>query len=292
MADQITTAFKRQFSDHFRDVAQQKQSKLRSLVEVEPISGDQAYVDYVGKGAEPPPQVSLIQATPLNELAHYRRLILATSYPEAIPLSKQALSRLIADPTYKYAEALNATFNRLIDKKLLLAAIGDASAVSTDALTVTATPLPATQKYTESGTVGMTAEKIITALEAFHSADVDDSAQKNLALAPRAVSDLLLDPDLTIADMMALEQVRQGKISQVFGFTTIMSNQLYKSGNIRSNVAWVKEGLCLGINEDVEIRIDERKDLNYLKQVWGCITFGCTRMQEELVFEIQAYEAP
>jgi len=27
-------------------------------------------------------------------------------------------------------------------------------------------------------------------------------------------------------------------------------------------------------------------------QIWGCLDFGCTRMQETHVFSIEAYEAP
>ena len=289
-ADQITTAFVKQFTDNFRLVAQQMMSKFRSKVEIEDITGDKAYIDYVGTTAMPQAQASLVSPTIFDEQPHSRRAILAKPYPKAIPVSKSGLARLLADPTYKYADSLKAAFGRLIDQTLMAAAIGNSIVVSTELLTEVSTALPSTQKYAESGTVGMTWEKIVRCLERFNRNDLDQT-QRWLALSPQAISDVLLDPDISASDEMALQLVQMGQVKQVAGFQCTMSNWLPKTGNIRSNVAWITEGLCLGINQDIDIKIEPRPDMNYATQVWGCIDMGATRMQETHCFSIEAYEA-
>lgn len=290
MPDQITTAFVKQFADNAKLVAQQLESAFRDKVMIEPITGDKAYVDYVGLADEPQPQLSLIQDTQLDEMPHSRRVILTKPYPKAVPISNVAKRRMLYDPANPYQTALKAAYERLIDKTLMAAAIGSATYASTDALTEGSLALGAGQIYEETGTVGMTAEKVVRALETFNLNNLVNG-DKWLALAPLAISDLLLDPDVSIADQMALEIVRTGQIKQVFGFNCVMSTQLPKSTTFRSNVAWVREGLCLGLNQDLVARLDERPDKNYLTQVWMCLDFGAVRLQETHVYEIRAYEA-
>lgn len=292
MADQITTAFIRQFIAGLKMVVQQLESKFRGRVQIEPITGTLAYVDYVGQADTPQAQQALIQKTNLQEITHARRIIMGKPYPMAVPVSKQALSRLLQDPTGTYVQTLRASFNRLIDKILMSQAIATALTSSTDDLTQASVTWPSgSQQLAESGTVGMTAGKVIKALTQFNLNDVPEEAEKHLALSPLGIEDLLLDPDVTYSQQIALEQIRTGEVKTLWGFQTAMSNQLPKSGNIRSCVAWVKEGLCLGINSDIEVDIAQRKDLNNLWQILMSMDLGATRMEEKLVYEIQMYEA-
>lgn len=289
-ADLITTAFKRKFSDTFRELAQQKESKTQSRVEVITVDADLMYIDHVGKRSEAAPQTSLIQATNLIEHAHTRRILKTLPYPDAIPLSKQALVRLIADPTYKYIDQQMAMYNRLKDKLVFTAALAAVDVVSTDVFTASTTSLGAGQIYTEAGTVGMTAEKIATARKVFNDNDLD-GVKAYLALAPQAILDLSLDPDVTMVDQMALDAVRNGEVRQIFGFEVIMSNQLAIASNIRHNVAWVEAGLALGLKGNGETDIAPRPDLNNLIQILTSMELGAIRLMEEGVYDIQAYEA-
>ena len=297
MTEQIKTAFIRQFTDGMRLVAQQLVSDFRSKVAILPITGTIAYADYEGMAPDPQTQISLIQATNLLEIPHSRRAIFALPRNLPVPISKQALSRLQQDPTGSYVQSMRASFERYCDRILMAAAIGDAIAVSDEALTQVTIPLPAIQKVTESGTVGMTAGKIRAALKRFNL-NHRDKSEKFLALAPQAIEDLMGDLDVTYPQQMALDLLRNGSgaVQQLWGFNVSMNTELPRStaaasAGIRSNVAWVKEGLCLGINEDITVDIGPRRDLNNLTQILMTVDEGASRMQETDVFEIQAYEA-
>lgn len=298
MSDQVTTSFVRQFTDGMRLVAQQMISELRSKVTIEPVQGNVAYVDYIGVAPTPTAQASLIQATNLQEIPHSRRAIMGMPYPLAVPISKQALSRLKQDPTGTYVQTMRASFERLCDRMLMAAAIGTAISVSTEELTPANIILPvATQKVVESGTLGMTKSKIIAALTRFNL-NHKDKSEKFLALSPQAIEDLMLDLDVNEVQAEALDLIRTGNLvsKPLWGFNVSMSTELPRSvaegsPGIRSNVAWVKEGLCLGINEDITVDIGPRRDLNNLMQILMTVDQGATRMQETDVFEIQAYES-
>jgi hypothetical protein len=219
-------------------------------------------------------------------------------YPLAVPISAQALSRLKQDPTGTYVQTMRASFERLCDRLLMAAAIGTAISVSTEELTPTSIPLTvATQKVVETGTLGMTKAKVIAALTRFNL-NHKDKSEKFLALSPQAIEDLMMDLDVNDIQQQALDLIRTGNMvsKPLWGFNVSMCTELPKSvaegsPGIRSNVAWVKEGLCLGINEDIRVDIGPRRDLNNLMQILMTVDEGATRMQETDVFEIQAYEA-
>jgi hypothetical protein len=166
--------------------------------------------------------------------------------------------------------------------------------VSTAELTETVIPLPNTQKITESGTLGMTAGKIIAALTRFNL-NHRGKSEKHLRLSAQAIEELLLDLDVTYPQQQALEMVRTGELQSLWGFKVGMSTELPRTtaegiAGIRSNVAWCKEGLGLGFNQDFNATIEPRYDKVNLRQIAASIDFGVTRLQETDVFEIQAYE--
>ena len=69
-----------------------------------------------------------------------------------------------------------------------------------------------------------------------------------------------------------------------------MSNRLSVASSIRDCIAFVNDGIALAVGKDVTARIDERADKGYATQVYYSAAFGATRMEEEKVVKIQAYE--
>jgi hypothetical protein len=290
MADQITTAFVRQFSDNFKLTAQQLETALRAIVTVETNIKDKKYIDYVGVTGEPEAQTALVQDANLQEVPHSRRLVVTLPYVKTVPIPLMAELRTLADPTNSYQVSIKAAFERFMEKKLFLAAIGNSISVSTAELTEQVIALPSTQKVEETGTLGMTAGKIIASLTRFNLNNRDKS-EKFLRLSPLAIEDLMLDLDVTYPQQQALDMIRTGKLASLWGYNVEMSTQLPKTGNIRSAVAWCKEGLALGFNQDFSAEIQPRYDKVNLRQIAATIDFGCTRLQETDVFEIQHYES-
>lgn len=290
MANTQSIAFRKQYEAAFRLLVQQEASKFSDKVWVYPMSSNKAYVNFVGS-------LNVVKRTGRNaptvfqDAAHTKRRIIAETWDvPAILIDEPDQIRMIADPASIYARAQRAAIRRKYDNLIMAAAIGNAYSADEDD-TETAVPLPATQKILETGTVGLTLQKITQALEIFHTNDVDPDVEKWMALSPKGLTDLLNEPELTIAEQNALRMVNEGKVERVRGFNMVLSNQLAIAGNIRSNVAWVQEGICLGVIYDIKARAEENMNYNYSTQVWASFDAQATRMQEKLVVEIQSYEA-
>lgn len=290
MANTQSVAFQKQYEAVFRLLVQQEASKFENKVWVYPMSAAKAYVNFVGslniqkRAAQHAPTI-------YQDAPHSKRRIIAETWDvPAILIDQPDQVRMIADPASIYARAQRAAIKRKIDQQLMAAAIGTAYSADEDEAEA-AVVLPATQKITEAGTVGLTLAKITQALEIFHTNDVDPDVEKWFALSPKGLTDLLNEPELTVAEQNALRMVNEGKIEFVRGFRMVLSNQLPITSNIRSNVAWIREGLCLGMIYDVKARAEENMNYNYSTQVWASIDFGTTRMQEKFVVEVQSYEA-
>jgi hypothetical protein len=294
MADQISTATKLQFADSYKLFAQQMLSKAEAMVRVEQVQGAVDYIDYIGLADEPEQRQTYVAATNLTEIPHGRRQIVCAPYDKAVPLSDVALKRIIADPTGDYMRVMLAAVNRMKDKKLFAAAIGNSVSVSTDLMTTTNLPLDATQKIVESGTAGMSIIKVGTASTQFNLNEIPKEFERWLFLSPLAIEDLLFEPEVQMSQVhqMALEAIQRGEVKMLFGFNTVMSNYLPKTGNIRSAIAWVREGMALGYNETYYATLEKRPDLWGIYQARNHIDFGATRLQETHVFEIQHYEDP
>ena len=292
--DQIATAVKRQFSDTYKMYAQQMVSKAESMVRVEPMTSAIDYIDFVGLADEPEQQYTLVTPTNLTEIPHGRRQLSCVPYNKAVALPDTALSRIIADPTGDYMRAMVAATNRMKDKRIFAAAIGNSVAVSTDLMTTTNIGLTATQTYTESGTLGMTVTKVLQGSTQFNLNEIPAEYSKWLYLSPLAIEDLLSEPEIQMSTVhqLALEAIRNGEVKMLFGFNTVMSNYLPKTGNIRSSIAWVREGMALGYNQTYYAVLEKRPDLNGIWQVRNRIDLGATRLLETHVYQIQHYEDP
>lgn len=294
--DQIATAVKMQFQDSYLLFAQQMMSKAADKVRVENIKGLIDYIDFIGLADEPTERTTFVAPTVLTEIPHGRRALSCVPYDKAVPLSDVALARIIADPTGDYMKVMLAAVERKKDKTLFAAAIGSSLSVSTDLMTQSPLALPATQVIVESGTEGMSVVKVGMASTQFNLNEVsqDGFGQRWLFLSPLAIEDLLFEPEVQMSTVhqMALEAIQKGEVRVLFGFNTIMSNYLPKTGNIRSAIAWVREGMCLGYNENYYAVLEKRPDLNGIWQARNHIDFGATRLQETHVFQIQHYEDP
>jgi hypothetical protein len=296
MPDQITTAFARLFSENIRLAAQQLISVVKSYAQVETAIKDKKYLDYVGVMGDPQPRQALVENTNLEEVPHTRRVLLTMPYDKSVAVPRGATNRMLSDPTNVYNQVMGAAYQRFLEKKAFQAAVGSSITAATQDLTeaVIAWTDQTAQRQLETGTVGMTAAKIILARERFELNSRGDS-RKHLWLSPQAISDLLQDPDVTYPQQQALDMILSGKLPvELWGFTVHKSIQLPKSATgagIRSNVAWCEEGMCCAIDEEVFSRIAEDPGKKFEKIIYMEWDFGWHRLQETDVFEIQAYES-
>lgn len=286
MSTEITTAFVNQYSANCKLIIQQLESQFRDKVNVESLTGEKAFFDYIGK-VTPIQRTSRHGDTVYADTPHSRRMITAATYDVADLIDKPDEVRTLIDPANKYLQAFRAGFERLIDAKIIEAARGTAY---TGANGTTAVALPSTQKVAV-GTTGMSIAKLSAALMIFNKNDVAKDAEKWCAVGHRQIADLLAEAKYGSADYNILRPLVEGKLTRYMGFNFIHTEQLPVASNVRYCLAWIKPAITLAINYDIMARVTEMPTKNYSVQVFMSMMFGASRMEEEGVVEIACSEA-
>ena len=286
MSTQITTAFVEQYSSNIQMLSQQKGSLLRDKVRLESVVGKNAFFDQVGS-VTATVRSSRHSDTPQADTPHSRRRVTLVDYEFADLIDDLDKVRMLADPTSSYAQAAAYAMGRAMDDNIIAAATGTAY---TGVAGGTSTSLPAGQIISEAGTGRMTIAKLRTAKEILDLADVDPSLPRFIVVGPKQITDLLGTTEVTSSDFNTVKALASGDINSFLGFNFVVSNRLAVASSIRDCFAFVNDGIALAVGKDVTARIDERADKGYATQVYYSAAFGATRMEEEKVVKIQAYE--
>jgi len=287
MSTQITTAFVEQYSSNIQMLSQQKGSLLRDKVRLESVTGKNAFFDQVGS-VTATVRSTRHSDTPQADTPHSRRRVSLVDYEFADLIDDLDKVRMLVDPTSTYALAAAYAMGRAMDDAIITAATGSAD---TGVAGGTAVALPASQIIAEAGTTGMNIAKLREAKEIIDLADVDPSLPRHIIVSPKQISDLLGTTEVTSSDFNTVKALAQGDINTFLGFNFIVSNRLAVASQIRDCIAFVSDGIALAVGKDSTARIDERADKGYATQVYYSAAFGATRMEEDKVVKIQAYEA-
>ena len=286
MSNQITTAFVEQYSSNIQMLSQQKGSLLRDKVRLESVVGKNAFFDQVGS-VTATVRSSRHSDTPQADTPHSRRRVTLVDYEFADLIDDLDKVRMLADPTSSYAMAAAYAMGRAMDDNIIAAATGTAN---TGVAGGTSTVLPAGQIISEAGTGRFTIAKLRQAKEILDLADVDPSLPRHIVVGPKQITDLLGTTEVTSSDFNTVKALASGDINSFLGFNFVVSNRLAAATNIRDCIAFVNDGIALAVGKDVTARIDERADKGYATQVYYSAAFGATRMEENKVVKIQAYE--
>ena len=287
MSTEITTAFVEQYSSNIQMLSQQKGSLLRDKVRVESVTGKNAFFDQVGS-VTASVRSTRHADTPQSDTPHSRRRVSLVDYEFADLIDDLDKVRMLVDPTSTYALAAAYAMGRAMDDAIITAATGSAD---TGVAGGTAVALPSSQIIAEAGTTGMTIAKLREAKEIIDLADVDPSLPRHIIVSPKQITDLLGTTEVTSSDFNTVKALAQGDVNSFLGFNFIVSNRLAVASQIRDCIAFVSDGIGLAVGKDSTARIDERADKGYATQVYYSAAFGATRMEEEKVVKIQAYEA-
>jgi hypothetical protein len=287
MSTEITTAFVEQYSSNIQMLSQQKGSLLRDKVRVESVTGKNAFFDQVGS-VTASVRTTRHADTPQSDTPHSRRRVSLVDYEFADLIDDLDKVRMLVDPTSTYALAAAYAMGRAMDDAIITAATGSAD---TGVAGGTAVALPSSQIIAEAGTTGMTIAKLREAKEIIDLADVDPSLPRHIIVSPKQITDLLGTTEVTSSDFNTVKALAQGDINSFLGFNFIVSNRLAVATQIRDCIAFVSDGIGLAVGKDSTARIDERADKGYATQVYYSAAFGATRMEEDKVVKIQAYEA-
>lgn len=290
MSTQITTAFVEQYSANVQMLSQQMGSKLRSCVDVETITGKNAFFEQVGVTAAQK-RTSRHSDTPQIDTPHARRRVSLEDYIWADLIDDVDKVRMLIDPTSSYAKAAAAAMNRSIDDVIITAMNGTAY---TGVSGGTSTALPSASKFaTSDQSDGLTIAKLLAAKKRFDLQDVDPSIPRYIVCGPTQISDLLATTEIKSSDFNTVKALAQGDIDTFLGFKFITSNRLnLDSTNTDDRLcfAFTQDAIKLAIGKDVQAKIDERSDKNYSTQVYYSMSVGATRMEEVKVFQIPCNE--
>ena len=287
MSTEITKAFVEQYSSNIQMLSQQKGSILRDKVRLESVTGKNAFFDQIGSVTATARTVRHSD-TPQADTPHSRRRVSLADYEFADLIDDLDKVRMLVDPTSSYAMAAAYAMGRAMDDAIIAAALGSSD---TGVAGGTAVALPAGQKIVESGTAGLTIAKLREAKEIIDLADVDPSLPRHIIVSPKQITDLLGTTEVTSSDFNTVKALAQGDINSFMGFNFCVSNRLAIATNKRKCIAFVSDGIALGVGKDSTARIDERADKGYATQVYYSAAFGATRMEEAKVVEVQAHEA-
>jgi len=287
MSTQITTAFVEQYSSNIQMLSQQKGSILRDKVRLESVTGKNAFFDQVGS-VTASVRTTRHSNTPQSNTPHSRRRVSLVDYEFADLVDDLDKVRMLVDPTSTYALAAAYAMGRAMDDAIITAAT---AAADTGVAGATSVALPASQIIAEAGTTGMTIAKLRQAKEIIDLADVDPSLPRHIIVSPKQITDLLGTTEVTSSDFNTVKALAQGDINTFLGFNFIVSNRLAIATSKRKCIAFVSDGIGLAVGKDATARIDERADKGYATQVYYSAAFGATRMEEDKVVKIQAYEA-
>ena len=295
----ITTAFTKQYADNLYILSQQKGSKLQAFVRNEPVTNaEDAYWDTLGTVAAQK-KTTRHGPTPNNEQTHGRRKCTPEDYNTCSLLDNEDKLKMIIDPTNAFALTQAAALGRTKDDIIIEAALGTALIGKTGATSIafkddsigingdgTTTTLGTLAAVTTI--VDITLLKILTMMQIFNDADVDPELEKFWAVSPKDIKDMLDLTEVGSADYNTVKALTQGKVETFGGFKFIWSNRLTKdavgSTGYRT-FAWAKDGIILGLGQEVRSRIDERSDLSYAIQVYSEMTMGAVRMEGAKVHE-------
>lgn len=278
---------------------QQKISRLRPWVRVEPQNAEFDFHDRVG-----PTDVSEITTrhgdTPLIETPHDRRRVALRDFDWADLIDRKDKVRMLADPTAPYTQNAVMAFGRKMDDLLIEAAFATAYTDKTGQTPVT---FPATASYVipvnyhdagGTGNTNLTVDKLRRAryvLDKDEAAN-DDEADLVIVVDPSQIQSLLTQTSVTSADYNQVKALVQGEVDTYMGFKFIKSNRLAVDGSsYRKVIVFERQGLLLAVGDDITVRVSERDDKRYSVQPYVAMSVGATRMWEEKVRQILCDES-
>ena len=295
MSLQVDTAYVQAYRANVSLLVQQKGSRLRNAVRMEPQNAEFEFYDRIG-ATEAQEITGRHQDTPLQSTPHDRRRVSLRDFDWADLIDRQDKLRMLMDPTSAYAQNAVFAMGRKMDDLIIDAAFGTSYSGKTGATSVT---FPAANtiayNYVESGSAAagnLTIGKLRRASEILNSYDNDPDEQRFMTVTANSLHSLLRNTEVTNADYNVIKALVEGKVDTFMGFTFIRTQRLQtNSSGYRRHIAWCKSGLLLAVSQEPQIDVGPRRDKRNSVQVYVNMGLGATRMEEEKVIEVLVDES-
>lgn len=294
MSFEVDAALVNSYHSNIQIKFQQKGSRLRPYVRVESQNSEFDFFDRIG----PTSAVKVKNRhsdTPLISTPHDRRRNATEDYDWADLIDRKDRLRMLADPTSSYNTNAVYALGRSMDQEIVRAAFGTSYAGKTGQ---TAIAFPSTQEvavnYWDTGGTGnanLTIDKLRKIRLMFdleEAVDWDASEELYMGVTAWQINSMLRSTQMTDIDTAAVKALVDGKIDNFMGikFIRLHPTILPKTGDIRQCPVWTREGIMLGVADEVQTDIGPRRDKRNSVQVYVCGSFGATRMWEEQVVKV------
>jgi hypothetical protein len=295
MSENLPKLFTTQFSTVLALKLQQKTSKLRGRC----MEGH-----HVGKQASPIQYIGAIQMKPpTGRFAPIGRQDVDFTRRWVFPVDRDANQlidtfdklKTVIEPTSQYSDVAAAAVAREWDDRLIAAALGTSSLGTDGASFTTETWASISSSYSVASTFGSTAASGLTVAKMIEAKRIMRKSQVDIENEPltwitnsQGESDLLNQVQVVSTEFNDRPVLQNGKVTGFLGWDIIYSERLpVNTTNVRSNIAFVKSGLYLGIWKDVETNISRREDLSSLPyQIYTMMSSGATRLEPGRLEEI------
>jgi hypothetical protein len=285
MSQQVETAFVKQYASTLSHLVQQKGSRLRATVRVEPLVGREGFFDQIG-ATEAVPRTTRHGQSPIVSTPHARRRVAGQDFEWGDIVDGQDRVRMLIDPTSAYLQSAMFALGRKIDDVIIQAASGTSFTGETG---TTPVALPVGQKIAVAAT-GLTVAKLRTAKRMLDEKEVDPEEPRYFACTAEQIDNLLGDTNVTSSDFNTVKALVEGTVDTYMGFKFLRTERLTKTANDRFCLAYAQSGLLLAVNKDIQGQIAPRADKSFAMYAYACLTCGATRMEEEKVVEIACLE--
>lgn len=287
MSATITSAFIDQFSDNLHHLVEQKASKLRESVKVEMAKGEKHFFDRLGVFTASE-ITSRLSTSNLQDPAHTRRMASVRRYEASTYLDDIDRLKMLIDPTSDYAMKLARAHGKNLDDVILSALTGTAS-TGRDGSGSQA--FDTSNQQIAHGSAGFTVAKFNQALRILENNEVDvDGTRLYLALGALGVEDLLADTSnqITSMDFQDGKVLSSGKLPSFRGVNIIRTQRVPdETANTTYRALLFTEDTCkVAMAQDIEVKVAERADLNFVQQVSTYMMFGAVRMEEETIVDV------
>lgn len=290
MADTQNIVFAQAYSQNIMQLAQQKYSKLMSLVYMKPnVKGKTFFQDQIGKWSMQTKGGRNVQ-TPNNDPNLARRMGTLVDYHDNRMLDRGDELRTISDPRSAYTIAGAASLGRQIDTVIANRILATANTGETGSGTITLGTTAITAHVNPTGGVTgtpatLTFARVRAAKRAFDLEDVE-MEDRFFVVSPQAMDQLLNTTQATSSDYNTVKALVRGELDTWMGFKWIMSTSLSSSGTVTSCFAMQRYALCLALGSEPLVRTDQRPDLSYSWQVYYELNIGAVRLEEARVVQM------
>ena len=288
MSFQITTALKEEFNATFQVLMQQMESRLEGAVRVESGAyGRNEFFDQISATAAQK-RTTRHADTPLISTPHLRRRVSLDDYDWADLIEKFDKLKTVTDPQSAYLKNAVAAMNRAKDDAII-AQFNATCYGGMDGTTSYA--FDTANKQILHASTGLTLAKLLSAKQKLDADEVPEDGRFVVCGSKQINNDLLNTTEVKSADYNTVKALARGEIDTFLGFKFIRSERLTVASSVRYCYAFQRDSMLLAICSDISTDISTRADKNNAVQVYAGMSVGATRMDEDGVVEIQAYEA-